>query len=77
LAVVAKHDSMRKELYHFSGEHKRFTQFIRASLERIRVRWSLIFVEQRVLSFTSSNELYFSCVRSQWQRPDRALASRR
>jgi len=29
-----KYDSMRKELYHFSGERKRFTQFIRASLER-------------------------------------------
>ncbi|GAB1863797.1 hypothetical protein CAJAP_04876 [Camponotus japonicus] len=36
-----KYDSMRGELYHFSGERKRFTQFIRALLERIRIRCSL------------------------------------
>lgn len=46
--------------------------FVRASFDRIRLRPSLIFVEQRVLSFTGWNELYFSCVCSQWQRADRA-----
>jgi len=40
------------------------------------IRWCLIFVEQRVLSFTGSrtNELYFSCACNQWQRTDHARA---
>lgn len=81
-AVVRNTIQWERNFTIFSGERKRFTQFIWASLERIHVlARSLIFVEQRVSSFTGSNELYFSCVRSQWQsRPDRArspLAVRR
>lgn len=52
-----KYHSMRGELYHFSGERKRFTQFIRALLERIHTFAAVwekeIFVEQRILSLFS------------------------
>lgn len=54
-----------KDLHNLFGHHSSVSTYA----------GSLIFVEQRVFSFTSSNELYFSCVRSQWQRPDRTLAS--
>lgn len=35
-----KYDSMSGEFYHFSDERKRFTQFIRALLDRIHIRCS-------------------------------------
>jgi len=55
-----------KDLHNLFGHHSSISTYAGSRL---------IFVEQRVFSFTSSNELYFSCVRSQWQRPDRTLAS--
>lgn len=54
-----------KDLHNLFGHHSSVSTYA----------GSLIFVEQRVFSFTGSNELYFSCVCSQWQRPDRTLAS--
>lgn len=78
VVYTRKYDSMRKELYHFLRRTKKiYTIYLgiaRAYTIHI-LAWSLIFVEQRVSSFTRSNELYFSCVCSQWQsRPDRASA---
>lgn len=59
-----KYDSMRRELYHFSDERKRFTQFIRALLERVSTFYSAVWEGDfrsttRILSFTSSKRALF------------------
>ncbi|KAM0726900.1 hypothetical protein ACS0PU_007061 [Formica fusca] len=56
-----KYDSMRGELYHFSGERKRFTQFIRALLERIHI---LLCSLRGRFSFNNAHSLFYRLKRA-------------